>query len=159
MFFERQALESLKIELVTFRAQVVRNMKRYLFSMVVVFRLAACARGKGCISYSWIRYLNWYANELIVNSDTETRLFFANECNLKNFLCTWSGPLSAASFVNPTMSLKNIVTAAKLSAETVLPIFRSSATDLARIYWALNCNVVYSHTRSTTGQFLTVYIN
>ena len=44
--------------------------------------------------------------------------------------CTCSGVLCAARLVNPTMSLKKMVTLAKLSAVTALPTFRSSTMDL-----------------------------
>lgn len=43
---------------------------------------------------------------------------------------TWNGVLTADNSVNPTMSLKYIVTQSKLSASTGSPLFSASATDL-----------------------------
>ena len=49
---------------------------------------------------------------------------------IKTVIHTSRGLLSDAIFVNPTISLKNIVTISKLSAVTRSPLFNTSATGL-----------------------------
>ena len=52
--------------------------------------------------------------------------------NQREVLFTSNGLLSDAVFVNPTISLKNIVTISKLSAVTRSPLFNTSATGLLK---------------------------
>ena len=58
------------------------------------------------------------------------RLTFFHDCSLFFKSVTCNGVLTEASFVKPTMSLKNIVTSSNSSACTELWLFNCSSTKL-----------------------------